>query len=485
MKNRIPSFQDLSFKINIPTTKAGTFSLVGIGGISGIKSTPEKDSSSWNTIGDRSQSILNNRMGAIAVIHQIYLSRQSFLRSYLSATYNDITSYESLMTTGYELRPEDSVYHRNFRFTGSVTYNRKFGTRFTLRSGITYTQMFYDLDIKSINPLTGFYSQVNKGSGNTGLIQAYCEAKTLIAPNLDLTEGLNYSYFMLNLHYALEPRFALRWQINQRHALSTGYGMHSQLEDIGVYLTGTPVNEAIPIPVNKSLNFSRAHHFVLGYDYLIRQDMRLMTEIYYQYLYNIPVKPGSYYSMLNSTGEYFNDTLVNKGTGWNAGIDFTFEKFLTRQYYYLITLSLFNSKYRGGDGIQRNSRFNSNYVINLLGGKEWTIRKKNILGLNLKASFTGGEYYVPIDLEKSVAQHSEILDEANAYTHKLADFFYLDLTVTFRTNHKKFSGIWALQVRNLLDQNPDVGYVYNDFNRTIEPEKSLGIIPLISYKIEF
>lgn len=485
LKNSIPSFQDLSFKINIPTTKAGTFSLVGIGGISSIRSTPEKDSSSWGNIDDRSQSFLGNHMGAIALIHEIYLSKQSFIRSYLSATYNDITDYESLMTKGYKLNPEDSTYQKNFRFTGSVTYNRKFGTRFTLRSGISYTALFYDLDIKSRNPLTGIYGGVNKGSGNTGLFQAYSEAKTVIVPDLEMTGGLSFTDFLLNWHYAMEPRLALRWQINQKHTLSAGYGMHSQLEDIGLYLTGIPVNETTSIPINKSLNLSRAQHFVLGYDYLIRQDLRLITEIYYQDLYDIPVKPGSYYSMLNSTGEYYNDTLVNKGSGWNAGIDFTFEKFLTRQFYYLLTISLFDSRYKGGDGIWRNSRFNTNYVINLLGGKEWTVKKKNILGLNLKVSFTGGEYYVPIDLEESIAQHNGILDEADAYKPRLPDFFYIDLTITFRTNHKKFSGIWALQIRNLLNQHPNVGYVYDDFKKAIEPQSSLGIIPLISYKVEF
>jgi hypothetical protein len=129
--------------------------------------------------------------------------------------------------------------------------------------------------------------------------------------------------------------------------------------------------------------------------------------------------------------------------------------------------------------------FNTNYVINLLGGKEWTVKKKNILGLNLKASFTGGEYYVPIDLTESIAQHTEILDETDAYKPKLPPFFYLDLTLTFRTNHKKYSGIWALQIRNLLNQHPNVGYVYDDFKKAIEPQSSLGIIPLISYKVEF
>jgi hypothetical protein len=485
LKNSIPSFQDLSFKINIPTPKAGTFSLVGIGGISSIRSTPEKDSASWSDIDDRSQSFLGNRMGAIALIHEIYLSKHSFIRSYLSATYNDITDYESLMTKGYELHPEDSTYQKNFRFTGSVTYNRKFGTRVALRSGISYTQLFYDLDIKSTDPLTGIYGRVNKGSGNTGLVEAYAEAKIVIVPDVEMTGGLSFTDFLLNGHYSIEPRIALRWQINPEHALSAGYGMHSQLEDIGVYLTGMPVNQTTSIPINKSLDLSRAEHFVLGYDYLIQSDVRFNTEIYYQYLYDIPVKPGSYYSMLNSTGEYYNDTLANKGSGRNAGIDFTFEKFLTRQYYYLVTISLFDSRYKGGDGVWRNSMFNTNYVINLLGGKEWTVKKKNILGLNLKASFTGGEYYVPIDLPESIAQHTEILDETDAYKPKLPPFFYLDLTVTFRTNHKRYSGIWALQIRNLLNQHPNVGYVYDDFKKAIEPQSSLGIIPLISYKVEF
>jgi outer membrane receptor protein involved in Fe transport len=151
----------------------------------------------------------------------------------------------------------------------------------------------------------------------------------------------------------------------------------------------------------------------------------------------------------------------------------------------LATISLFDSKYKGGDGILRNSRFNTHYVINLLGGKEWTIRSKNIFGFNLKGSFTGGEYYVPVDLQQSIALHREILNETAAYSERLPAVFYLDLTLTYRTNHRKFSGIWALQIRNLLNQEPVVGYVYDDFNHTIETQKSLGIIPLLSYKIEF
>ncbi len=485
MKNRIPSFQDLSFKIHLPARKAGTFSIVGIGGASRIKSEAEADSANWKTIEDRSQSTLDNKMGAIALIHQIYVTRKAFIRSSLSATYNDILSNESLFTTGYMLQPEDSVEYRNYRFTASVAYNQKFGTKYTLRSGITLTRLHYEMDMKKRNPFTGEFGQIDQGSGHTGLVQAFTETRMDITNSLSMTAGLDFQFCLLNRRYSLEPRFAMRGQVSSKHALSVGFGLHSQMEDVGVYLADIPLASGGTEELNHDLDFSRAIHVVAGYDYLLRPDIRFKAEAYYQVLFDIPVSPGSYYSLINSTGGYYNEQLVNDGTGKNAGLDLTFEKFLTRQYYYLATISIFTSKYKGGDGIERNTRFNSNYVINLLGGKEWTIRKKNIFGVNLKMNFTGGEHYVPIDLEASIAEHREILDEEHAYGPQLPSLFYVDLTITYRTNHKKFSGIWALQIRNLLNQTPDVGYVYNDFNQSVEPVKSLGIIPLLSYKIEF
>jgi len=443
------------------------------------------DSTQWHTLDDRSEENLINRMGAIALIHQINLNKATLLRSCVSATYNFIGHDENLLTSSYKIRSEDSLKHQNLRMTASVSMNHKFGPRYSLRSGVMVNNLSYNLDIKSRNPFTSIFQQVNKGKGNSNMVQAFIEFRTDVTNNFFISGGFYFQYLSLNNHYAIEPRLAVHWQVSQKHALNFGYGLHSQLEDIGMYLVEIPVNPGISGQPNRNLNFDRSQHFVLGYDYSIRPDMRLKIETYYQYLYDIPVMPGSYFSMINSTGDYINDPLVNSGKGRNAGIDITFEKFLTKQFYTLITVSIFDSRYTGGDGIERNTRFNSNYVINLLGGKEWTIRKKNILGFNLKGTFTGGEYYIPIDLQKSIAQHREVLDETNAYVPRLPSFFYLDLTLTYRLNYRKVSGILAVQIKNLLNYQPDVGYLYDDYNQTIEPQKSLGILPLISYKIEF
>lgn len=485
MKNKIPSYQDLSFKVNLPTRKAGTFSLIGIGGISRSKYIPEKDSLQWKTLEDRTQSMLNNNMGAIALIHQLSLSRRTYVRSTISGTYNSINYDNSYLSPSYTLMPQDSVKQENYRFSASVVLNHKFGAKHTNRSGFTYTRLFYNSKIDAVNPFTGEFSEVYNGHGNTDLIQAFSESKIDVTNKFVINAGLHFQYFLLNRHYAVEPRIAARWQAFRKHAFSVGYGQHAQTEDVGVYLTGVQVTPEENVQPNKKLNFSRSHHFVAGYDYMILPSLRLKVEGYYQYLYDIPVMPGNYYSLINSSGGFYNDTLVNEGTGRNVGVDITFEKFLTKQYYYLVTLSLFDSKYKGGDGIERNTRFNANYVVNLLGGKEWTVRKKNIFGVNLKASLTGGEYYVPIDLEQSKLQHREVLDDSRAYETRLPNFVYLDLTLTYRTNHKKFSGIWAIQLKNLLNQQPATGYVYNDFNQSVEPVKGMGILPFISYKIEF
>ena len=485
MKNKIPSYQDLSFKINLPAGKAGTFSLIGIGGISRSKYVPEKDTTKWKTLEDRTQSLLNNNMGSLALIHQLPLSRKCYLRSYISGAYNAITFENNYLQQDYSLQPQENVRQDNFRFSASTLLNTKTGPRHTNRTGITYTRLFYNSDLQAVNPFTGEFGQVYDGSGNTDLVQAFSESKIDLSRTITLNTGLHFQYFLLNRHYAIEPRMALRWQLAPKHALSFGYGKHSQTEEVGVYLTDVIVTPEMKVQPNRQLDFSRSHHFVLGYDYLVRPELRFKAEAYYQYLYNIPVMPGNYYSLINSSGGFYNDTLVNKGTGHNAGIDLTLEKFLTKQYYYLITISLFDSKYKGGDGLERNTRFNANYVVNMVGGKEWTIRGKNIFGVNLKAAVTGGEWYVPIDLHASIEQHREVLNETDAYRQRLPTFCYLDLTLTYRTNHKKFSGVWAIQLKNLLNQQPVTGYVYNDYNQTVEPVKSMGIVPFLSYKIEF
>ncbi|MBN1633251.1 MAG: TonB-dependent receptor [Ignavibacteria bacterium] len=485
MENKIPSYQDLSFKLNIPTGDIGTLTLFGIGGISKSKFDPEQDSTKWEDLEDRKKSTLNNKMGAFGLSYGLLSGKNTLWKSTISGSYNEVFFEEGLINTSYRYEPSDEVNYKTSRLSVSTALNHKFSTVHTNKTGITYSKLFFDADISSQQENTGIFMQFADDEGNTNLLQAYTQSKFDFFYRLSITAGLNYSLFRFNNNYSVDPRFAVRWLLTDKQAISLGYGKHSQLEDISVYLSENNYGSGVVYNPNKELDFSRAHHFVLGYDIAFRNDLRMKIETYYQYLYDIPVMRNSYYSMLNNPGGYFNDSLINEGTGRNFGIDITFEKYMTDNFYYLVTASLFDSKYKGGDGIERNGRYNGNYVFNILFGKEFETENKNVWGINLKINYTGGQYYIPVDLESSIAADREILDYGKIYTKRLNSFLYLDFSLTYRMNYSKASGIFTLQVKNLLNQKPAIGYEYNAVLQQVEARTELGITPMFSYRLEF
>jgi hypothetical protein len=190
--------------------------------------------------------------------------------------------------------------------------------------------------------------------------------------------------------------------------------------------------------------------------------------------------------MINFKNDWsFNKALVNEGTGTNIGLDITLERFLKNGYYFMISGSIYDSKYVGGDGVERRSRYDGGYVVNLLGGKEWTVREKNLLGLNLKMTLMGPHWYHPVNVEASHIAGDIVYDDTAGFTDRYAVLeTNTDFTFTYRINSEKTSSVIALQVKNLIGKQYR-GKTYNLKNQSIENEFFTSPIPFISYKIEF
>jgi hypothetical protein len=184
---------------------------------------------------------------------------------------------------------------------------------------------------------------------------------------------------------------------------------------------------------------------------------------------------------------FFNQTLVNKGTGTNMGADITFERFLKNDFYYLLTASLFDSKYKGGDGIERNGLYNKHFIFNLLGGKEWKTgkSKQNILGLNSRLSYLGGDRLTPILESESIQEGEIIYNYSRAYTEKEKNATVLSFSLTYRVNKSRHAGTWSFHLLNALGNKEFRGYEMN--HKTGLPEKKFDriMVPNLSYKIEF
>lgn len=238
------------------------------------------------------------------------------------------------------------------------------------------------------------------------------------------------------------------------------------------------------------MGFSKARHYVLGYDLMINKNLTLKIESYYQKLYDIPIEAeeGSSISAINYNHGFTNDKLVNEGTGKNYGIDLTLEKFFHRKHYFMVTGSLFDSKYTAMDKIERNSRYNAGRLLNLVGGKEWQIKNNGIestLAVNLKLLWNGGYRYTPIDIEKSKESgHTEIFEDQR-YSAQREDVLRLDIKIQYRKNKKKTTRIWELDIQNATGQQSIIGQYWDNDDQTIKGTTQLGFLPVLSYRIEF
>ena len=271
-----------------------------------------------------------------------------------------------------------------------------------------------------------------------------------------------------------------------RHILSAGFGVHSRKESMTLYSGKLTLFDGAVIQPNIDLELSKAQHFVLGYQLLFSDVMHLKADAYYQDMYDIPAHPfPPYFSSINFDYGFEGNVMTNYGTAFNRGIELTLEKFLSSGYYVLFTTSLFDSKYVGGDGVTRNTAFNGNYVFNLLGGYERRIAEATFLTVDLKGVLAGGRRYVPIDVDESMAQGSEVREWSRAYEDKYDDYFRIDLRFGIKLDHKRFSQEWALDLQNLTGHqnlfaegiDVETGEIYQVYQQ--------GFLPMFLYRIQF
>ncbi len=480
------TYQDLSFKLNF-VTKAGIFSFWGIGAHDYQGKLAVKDTLEWDEYNARKEYKTTMTMSATGISYKKTLNSKTFIQSTLAITGNSIDWQQKKLDSAMVLLPKNAIsdYRWKYTFTGFV--NHKFSAMLTSKTGFIINRLMYDMQIRNADeygePLITY---VNEKDG-TWLIQLYSQSKLNIARNLHINAGIHAQWLTLNNNYTIEPRLGIKWRFMPLHTLTLAYGLHAQMEVLQLYMVEKTTSEGKIWP-NKNLDFNKSHHIVMGYNYQINENMHFKTEVYYQHLYNIPVVPGSPVSTININEIWnFNDSLVNKGKGKNYGLDITVERYLNKGYYGLFTASLFESKYTGGDGVERNTKFNRNYVFNILLGKEWNtgVNKKNLFNINMRFSYMGGERIIPLDMAKTLAQGKIIEDTYRSYSQKLKDAPVLCFSVNYRKNKPKYSSVWSFHIINALAHADFQEYDYNQETHKIEEIKDLLIIPNISYKIEF
>lgn len=479
-------YQDLSFKLNFPTKKAGVFSVWGIGLRDGASAKPKTDSLKWFYKDDKQKNDIKLDIGAGGLSHTYFFNTSTYLKTTLAATGSSTDWKAETLNSQLELKPYSKIAYTYWNYVLSSVVNKKINSRHTNRTGISATQMLYNIVLnKSLLPGDLPTEIVNSGGSST-LLSAYSSSSFHLTNKLLMTVGVNGQFFTLNHHYTIEPRFGLRQAIGRRQSIGLAYGLHSRLENLNFYYNNSQTSGEKA--VNKTLDFTKAHHVVLSYDWNISPLIHVKVEPYYQQLFSVPVVRNSSTSFINLQSDwFFAEKLENTGEGRNYGIDFTLEKYISKGYYYLFTASVFDAKYKGGDGVWRESRFNRSYVFNFLIGKEWQVgkNKQNTLSLNTRISYQGGNRYSPVNETASYLAKDIIYDETRAFSLQADPVTNVHVTASYRINKRKSAHEFALKLLNATGQADFYGYKYNLQKNTIDKDEASVVIPNLSYRIKF
>ena len=512
--NALPKYQDLSFKMNFPFKKGGNLAVWGIGGnsaidivISGQKDTSEVDLYGQN---DRDQ-YFKTGMAVGGLTYTKPLNETTYIKTTLSGSYaRQSTQHDFIIRHVDTIKGNsitdgdfviDSVYNNYMgfqfnttKFSNSTYINKKFGKKNVLKIG--FNADYYIADMRDSILANDTVPNVYRTRWNTNqsfaLIQPYIQWKHKFSNDLVFTAGLHNQFFTLSKSASwVEPRAGLKWTLNDKNSLSFGLGRHSQTLPIYTYFY---ILDGNTTPHNTQMDFIKSNHAVVGYTRKIAKNVSGKVEAYYQQLSNIPVEINpSAFSLINQGSgfsRFFPDSLQNSGTGYNYGVEFTLEKYYSSNWHMLITGALYNSRYKGSDGIDRNTDFNGNYAFNVLGGREFKLNEKSSLSLGAKVTLAGGKRYGIVDDSASLAEKEVIYIDDQYNEFQFADYFRADFKLTYKRNAKKVTHEFSLDLVNLLGTKNLLNLTYapvpgDPTANPIRQNYQLGFLPIFYYRLDF
>lgn len=490
----IPDYRDLTFKLNFLIGQNSRLTLWGIGGNSRI-AFKGKDADTTNFYsGARQDLTYATSMGVTGLNFMHFFSPKTYGRLVISASLSRVRAEQDSLKPDFSKANDDFEDRTDYtRVSARYFISHKFSARSALTGGIYADRLGVDQDTKAFTYLpdrSTFMRPLFQVNANTYLIQAFSQYQYRFTEKLSATVGLHYQRLTLNGSALLAPRAAIKYEITASTSLNVGYGTLGQTQPLSTYFYKTRFLDGAYTETNRNIGLTQSRQWVAGINQALGSVARIKIEGYFQQLSKVPIenRKNSTESLLNAGANFGYveiDSLKNQGKGQNYGLEITLERFFSKGYYFLVTNSLFESKYQGGDGIWRNTAFNNQWVLNILAGKEFKTGTKSVLGIDIRATGAGGRRYTPILVAESKQQGRAVLDNANPFSRQFANYFRLDIKFSYRLNGKKVMQEWFVDLQNITNRQNVFGQSWDAEKQRIATTYQLGLFPVINYRINF
>lgn len=472
--DEVITFQDLSFHVTLPLAACGELRFFGLGGNSSNVFEAKRDTSAWEFDKDGSDITYAARTGAAGTTARLPVGK---LGSFTATVLLSATEQErEQVRLGDDLAPIDTVSNTlaERKLSTVVRYEGRLTPR--ARWGLGASAMERDLTNVFDERITGW------------LLRPHLNTRWFLGEHWVAAIGVAYAHFTFNGSAAFEPRASLQWNMHNGRRLTASVGRRSQL----------PMHQLLRVrindgqPWNQGLGPMLSDELVLAYDHPLNDRLSVHVEIYHQQLSDVPEldpRYGSFMAPGNLVNAWDDPAFlpyVNTGRATNTGVEASLERTFANSFFYLVNASVFDSRctYQGGE---LDTRWNSAYIINAAGGREFVKRRENgarTWGVSGRVGVMGGARTTPIDVQMSATSGSTV-PGGPAWSTQFDAFNRLDLRIYRKRERKGRTGMWALDLQNALNtRNPAYRY-YDSRKREVVTRYQLGLIPNLSYRIEF
>ena len=513
-----PTYADGFMRFNFPlrNRKNGSIAIWALGGTSTIDilaSNQEVEDRNIFGQNDRDQHYSSN-MKVAGITYSRSYSKSLFLKSTLAVSNNVQDSFHEFLflkkgisgvpvieNNRYKIdsiRPLLDFRFSETKYSFSLSVNKKWGARSTLRTGINVDLISFTAydsvrifgeDSQRWTPWKGRWDVSSK---RFAYLQPIIQYRKFLSETLSLSVGLTSFLNFINKNSLswVEPRAGLAWDLPKRQKVTFSTGLHSQGMASYLYFSHPDLSKlpSTPYPA-RNVGLTKSVHLVAGYSRLLGENIRLLTEVYYQYLFHVPVNatPSSF-SILNAgdgAERMFPQLLENTGKGRNYGLEITLEKFFSNNYYFLFTTSLFQAKNRASDLIWRNNDVNGRFAVNALFSREFIFKKRKSLNIGAKYTATGGRWYGVVDSQASRLEQDVVFQDASRNSKQFRPYNRFDIKTEFKINRNKLTHTIAVDLVNVLGIQNLLSLSYIPEAPYYKQEYQLGFLPVFFYRIDF
>jgi hypothetical protein len=463
-----PDFEDFQFKITHKFNEKTKLTAIGLGAIDRFSFAPTRESTPENTYVLRSTPYINqwNYTGGLDLNRQIEngymnftLSRNVFDNSL--DKYEDDRKDESKRT----LLVQSQEWENKFRFDINQFLNG-----WKLSAGVMAQYVGYEADL--FNKYSGPVLQTMQNPPASGNVIRFSSdmdffkygafvhaSKDLFNDKLLVSGGMrtdlnSFTNDGNNPLKTLSPRLSLAYHASSKWDISASVGSYFKIPPYTMLGYLNNAGEA----VNKNMDYIQSIHYVLGTQFLPRNDLRFTFETFYKQYHQYPVSLTNGTSLANQGAEYASvgsEPLASVGDGETYGFEVFVQQKLVKNLFYVGSYSYLVSKFSGLDERLISSSWDNRHLLSLTLG----YKLKRNWDLGLKYRYAGGSPYTPFDLQASQQNYltigTGIADYSRLNADRLSNFSQMDFRIDKRINFRKTALNLYVDIQNILKKEND------------------------------